>query len=71
MRDPAHPLAGAAADTFAHEHAAFSSPLFGLSNALLTPHIAGMTRRAMAEPPSAAPTTSQRCSPAARKASPW
>ncbi|MGW7356341.1 hypothetical protein ACWGI0_06635 [Streptomyces sp. NPDC054802] len=25
------------------------SPLFGLSNALLTPHVAGMTRRAMAE----------------------
>jgi D-3-phosphoglycerate dehydrogenase len=49
LRDPAHPLAGAAVDTFAHEHAAFSSPLFGLPNALLTPHVAGMTRRAMAE----------------------
>jgi D-3-phosphoglycerate dehydrogenase len=49
LRDPAHPLACAAVDTFAHEHAAFSSPLFGLSNALLTPHVAGMTRRAMAE----------------------
>jgi D-3-phosphoglycerate dehydrogenase len=49
LRDPAHPLAGAAVDTFAHEHAAFSSPLSGLSNALLTPHVAGMTRRAMAE----------------------
>ncbi|MCX4706956.1 D-isomer specific 2-hydroxyacid dehydrogenase family protein [Streptomyces sp. NBC_01373] len=49
LRDPAHPLAAAAVDTFAHEHAAFTSPLFGLSNALLTPHVAGMTRRAMAE----------------------
>ncbi|MEV5801820.1 NAD(P)-dependent oxidoreductase [Streptomyces collinus] len=49
LRDPAHPLAAAAVDTFAHEHAAFTSPLFGLPNALLTPHVAGMTRRAMAE----------------------
>ncbi|MFF3350900.1 NAD(P)-dependent oxidoreductase [Streptomyces sp. NPDC002779] len=49
LRDPAHPLAAAAVDTFIHEHAAFTSPLFGLSNALLTPHVAGMTRRAMAE----------------------
>ncbi|MGW0916581.1 NAD(P)-dependent oxidoreductase [Streptomyces sp. NPDC002784] len=49
LRDPAHPLAAAAVDTFFHEHAAFTSPLLGLSNALLTPHVAGMTRRAMAE----------------------
>ncbi|MFD5514727.1 NAD(P)-dependent oxidoreductase [Streptomyces sp. NPDC127066] len=49
LHDPAHPLAAAAVDTFAHEHAAFTSPLFGLPNALLTPHVAGMTRRAMAE----------------------
>lgn len=49
LRDPAHPLAAAAVDTFAHEHAAFASPLAGLPNALLTPHVAGMTRRAMAE----------------------
>ncbi|GAA1415828.1 hypothetical protein GCM10009639_69920 [Kitasatospora putterlickiae] len=49
LRDPSHPLAGAAVDTFAHEHAAFSSPLFGLPNALLTPHVAGMTRGAVAE----------------------
>jgi D-3-phosphoglycerate dehydrogenase len=48
LADPAHPLAAAAVDTFAHEHAAFDSPLFGLPNALLTPHIAGMTRGAMA-----------------------
>lgn len=48
LRDLAHPLAAAAVDTFAHEHAAFASPLFGLPNALLTPHIAGMTRTAMA-----------------------
>ncbi|MER6999270.1 NAD(P)-dependent oxidoreductase [Streptomyces sp. NPDC000410] len=48
LRDPAHPLAAAAVDTFEHEHAAFSSPLFGLPNALLTPHVAGMTRSAMA-----------------------
>ncbi|MFP8959050.1 NAD(P)-dependent oxidoreductase [Streptomyces nanhaiensis] len=49
LRDPAHPLAAAAVDTFAHEHAAFASPLSGVPGALLTPHIAGMTRRAMAE----------------------
>ncbi|MFJ4095735.1 NAD(P)-dependent oxidoreductase [Kitasatospora sp. NPDC089913] len=49
LRDPGHPLAAAAVDTFEHEHAAFASPLFGLPNALLTPHVAGMTRGAMAE----------------------
>ncbi|MFJ4184059.1 NAD(P)-dependent oxidoreductase [Kitasatospora sp. NPDC089509] len=49
LRDPAGPPAAAAVDTFAHEHAAFASPLFGLPNTLLTPHIAGMTRSAMAE----------------------
>ncbi|MFI8460781.1 NAD(P)-dependent oxidoreductase [Kitasatospora sp. NPDC085464] len=48
LRDPAHPLLAAAVDTFEHEHAAFASPLFGLPNALLTPHVAGMTRGAMA-----------------------
>lgn len=48
LRDPAHPLRAAAVDTFEHEHAAFTSPLFGLPNALLTPHVAGMTRSAMA-----------------------
>ncbi|MFD3884944.1 NAD(P)-dependent oxidoreductase [Streptomyces microflavus] len=48
LRDPAHSLAAAAVDTFEHEHAAFASPLFGLPNALLTPHVAGMTRTAMA-----------------------
>jgi phosphoglycerate dehydrogenase-like enzyme len=48
LSDRAHPLAAAAVDTFAHEHAAFASPLFGLPNALLTPHVAGMTRGAMA-----------------------
>ncbi|MFD5680141.1 NAD(P)-dependent oxidoreductase [Streptomyces bacillaris] len=47
LRDPAHPLAAAAVDTFEHEHAAFASPLHGRPNALLTPHIAGMTRGAM------------------------
>ncbi|MFB8242976.1 NAD(P)-dependent oxidoreductase [Kitasatospora purpeofusca] len=49
LRDPGHPLAAAAVDTFEHEHAAFDSPLFGLPNALLTPHVAGTTRSAMAE----------------------
>ncbi|MGX4734869.1 hypothetical protein ACI1MP_01215 [Kitasatospora griseola] len=29
-------------------HAAFASPLSGLPNALLTPHVAGMTGTAMA-----------------------
>lgn len=46
--DAAHPLAAAAVDTFEHEHATFASPLFGLPNPLLTPHLAGMTRSAMA-----------------------
>ncbi|AUG79703.1 oxidoreductase [Kitasatospora sp. MMS16-BH015] len=46
LADPAHPLAAAAIDTFAHEHAAFDTPLRGLPNALLTPHIAGTTRTA-------------------------
>ncbi|WP_051838971.1 NAD(P)-dependent oxidoreductase [Streptomyces sp. NRRL F-5126] len=49
LRDPAHPPAAAAVDTFGHEHAAFASPLFGVPGALLTPHIAGVTRTAMAE----------------------
>lgn len=48
LRDPDHPLGAVAVDTFEHEHAAFASPLFGLPNALLTPHVAGMTRAAMA-----------------------
>ncbi|MFD7644685.1 NAD(P)-dependent oxidoreductase [Kitasatospora sp. NPDC059795] len=48
LRDPAHPIAAAAVDTFEHEHAAFASPLFGLPNALLTPHVAGMSRSAVA-----------------------
>ncbi|WP_328890933.1 NAD(P)-dependent oxidoreductase [Streptomyces sp. NBC_00316] len=48
LSDPAHPLAATAVDTFEHEHATFASPLFGLPNALLTPHVAGMTRGAMA-----------------------
>lgn len=46
--DVTHPLAAAAVDTFEHEHASFASPLVGLPNALLTPHVAGMTRGAMA-----------------------
>lgn len=49
LRDPAHPPASAAVDAFAHEHAVFASPLFGLPNALLTPHVAGMTRSATAD----------------------
>ncbi|MFF9642932.1 NAD(P)-dependent oxidoreductase [Kitasatospora aureofaciens] len=48
LGDPARTPA-AAVDTFAHERAAFASPLSGLPNALLTPHVAGMTRTAMAE----------------------
>lgn len=47
LGDAAHPLAAAAVDTFEHEHATFASPLFGLPNALVTPHVAGMTRSAM------------------------
>ncbi|GAA1936667.1 NAD(P)-dependent oxidoreductase [Kitasatospora viridis] len=49
LRDPGHPLAAAAVDTFAHEHAAFASPLVGAPRTLLTPHLAGMTAGAMAE----------------------
>ncbi|MDG9700808.1 NAD(P)-dependent oxidoreductase [Streptomyces sp. DH37] len=48
LRDPARPPAAAAVDPFAHEHAAFASPLPGLPGALLTPHLAGTTRCAMA-----------------------
>ncbi|MFE0674894.1 NAD(P)-dependent oxidoreductase [Streptomyces sp. NPDC058867] len=48
LRSPGHPVGAAAVDTFAHEHDAFASPLFGLPNALLTPHVAGMSGRAMA-----------------------
>ncbi|MFI1581211.1 NAD(P)-dependent oxidoreductase [Embleya sp. NPDC020630] len=48
LTTPTHPLAAAAVDTFEHEHARFASPLSGLPNAVLTPHIAGMTRSAMA-----------------------
>lgn len=48
LSDRAQPLVAAAVDTFRHEHAAFASPLFGLPNCLLTPHVAGMTRGAMA-----------------------
>ncbi|MFG2476135.1 NAD(P)-dependent oxidoreductase [Streptomyces fagopyri] len=48
LSEATHPLAAAAVDTFEHEHATFASPLFGLPNALLTPHVAGMTRGAMA-----------------------
>jgi D-3-phosphoglycerate dehydrogenase len=47
LRNEAHPLLAAAVDTFEHEHAAFASPLFGLPNALLSPHVAGMTKEAM------------------------
>ncbi|MFE9426575.1 NAD(P)-dependent oxidoreductase [Kitasatospora sp. NPDC006697] len=49
LHDPGHPLAAAAVDTFAHEHAAFASPLLGAPHTLLTPHLAGMTATAMAE----------------------
>ncbi|MFF0837931.1 MULTISPECIES: NAD(P)-dependent oxidoreductase [unclassified Streptomyces] len=48
LRDETHPLVAAAVDTFQHEHAAFTSPLCGFPNALLTPHVAGMTKDAMA-----------------------
>ncbi|OKK22101.1 oxidoreductase [Streptomyces sp. CB00455] len=48
LADPARPPAAAAVDTFAHEHAVFASPLFGMPGALLSPHVAGMTRGAMA-----------------------
>ncbi|MFF3914226.1 NAD(P)-dependent oxidoreductase [Streptomyces sp. NPDC001852] len=46
LQDPSAPLSAAAVDVFAKEHADFDSPLMGLDNVILTPHIAGMTRAA-------------------------
>ncbi|MEV6932791.1 NAD(P)-dependent oxidoreductase [Dactylosporangium sp. NPDC051485] len=43
LRDPGHPVAGAAVDVFEREHDRFSSPLVGVPGALLTPHVAGLT----------------------------
>ncbi|MER7983728.1 NAD(P)-dependent oxidoreductase [Streptomyces sp. NPDC095817] len=47
LGDLAHPIAAVAVDIFKHEHAAFDSPPLSLPNAMLTPHVAGMTRSAM------------------------
>ncbi|MFI6980781.1 NAD(P)-dependent oxidoreductase [Embleya sp. NPDC050154] len=47
LRDDAAPLAAAAVDVFALEHGRFASPLTGLPNAVLTPHVAGMTGTAI------------------------
>jgi phosphoglycerate dehydrogenase-like enzyme len=43
LADDAAAPAAAAADVFEHEHAGFDSPLIGLENAILTPHVAGLT----------------------------
>ncbi|GAA2357938.1 hypothetical protein GCM10010170_051430 [Dactylosporangium salmoneum] len=48
LRDPGHPVAGAAVDVFEREHDRFSSPLFGVPGVLLTPHVAGLTGPATA-----------------------
>jgi D-3-phosphoglycerate dehydrogenase len=42
-------LAGAALDAFAHEPLEPSSPLLGLHNVVLTPHVAGVTRDTWSE----------------------
>jgi len=46
LQDPSSPPAAAAVDVFTKEHAEFDSPLVGVANVILTPHIAGMTRAA-------------------------
>lgn len=46
LTDPSAPLAVAAVDVFEHEHTQFASPLIGVENAILTPHVAGMTESA-------------------------
>ncbi|MDX3767880.1 MULTISPECIES: NAD(P)-dependent oxidoreductase [unclassified Streptomyces] len=48
LKDPDSAPAAAAVDVFAKEHEHFASPLMGLDNAFLTPHIAGMTHGAAA-----------------------
>jgi phosphoglycerate dehydrogenase-like enzyme len=40
-------IAGAAIDTFENEKSDYTSPLIGLSNVLLTPHIAGLTPQSL------------------------
>ncbi|WP_433237870.1 NAD(P)-dependent oxidoreductase [Streptosporangium sp. CA-135522] len=47
LKDPLTPPAAAAVDVFDREHDGFSSPLMGLANAVLTPHVAGMTDAAI------------------------
>lgn len=47
-RFPSH-IKGVAIDTFAREKDQFDSPLIGIANAILTPHIAGNTRTAILE----------------------
>ncbi|NWC92822.1 MULTISPECIES: D-isomer specific 2-hydroxyacid dehydrogenase family protein [unclassified Pseudomonas] len=48
QRFPGH-IKGVAIDTFAREKDPFESPLTGVANAILTPHIAGNTRTAISE----------------------
>jgi D-3-phosphoglycerate dehydrogenase len=48
QRFPGH-IKGVAIDTFAREKDQFESPLTGVANAILTPHIAGNTRTAISE----------------------
>lgn len=47
-RFPGH-LKAVAIDTFAREKDQFNSPLIGIANAILTPHIAGNTRTAISQ----------------------
>ncbi|MFE5138682.1 NAD(P)-dependent oxidoreductase [Streptomyces fagopyri] len=68
--DATHPLAAAAVDTFEHEHAAFASPLLGLPNAPLTPHVDGDQGVPWPRRRSGARTTSRPCRQAAGTACP-
>jgi D-3-phosphoglycerate dehydrogenase len=47
LSDPQAPIAFAAVDVVEHEHGSFASPLMGIDNCVITPHVAGMTVDAM------------------------
>lgn len=47
QRDKSRNVAAAALDTFMHEKSTYKSPLIGIKNVLLTPHIAGTTSEAL------------------------
>ena len=47
LRNEKGKIAAAAIDTFEYEQSEYNSPLIGLNNVLLTPHIAGSTPEAL------------------------